>query len=261
VDVILLSLFEPLEIQNWQWNALVLSWQTEHIYADRVVALYSLPMKMIEVGMMFGTVFLNSMLPLFTIALTTSEQTRAELSTLVSKAYKILLFGGVGGAVFMALESRAIITMIASPEFLVPVLGADSSLLLSIVSSVFGLFFISSLFTYLLIASEHQSRLLRINIIVALINVLGNLLVIPYYGALGSAIVTVGSQALLIVLLVRATRDIVAFGFERIYTAGVILLAGLAGMAVWGGEYIGYVPSQPFVGLLFSGVLFGLVYI
>jgi hypothetical protein len=92
VDVILLSLFEPLGIQNWQWNALALSWQAEHIYADRVVALYSLPMKMIEVGMMFGTVFLNSMLPLFTIALTTSEQTRAELSTLVSKAYKILLF-------------------------------------------------------------------------------------------------------------------------------------------------------------------------
>ena len=76
VDIILLSLFEPLGIKTWQWNALSLSWQAEHIYADRIVALYSLPMKMIEVGMMFGTVFLNSMLPLFTIALTTSERTR-----------------------------------------------------------------------------------------------------------------------------------------------------------------------------------------
>jgi O-antigen/teichoic acid export membrane protein len=261
VDIILLSLFEPLGIRNWQWNALALSWQAEHIYADRIVALYSLPMKMIEVGMMFGTVFLNSMLPLFTIALTTSEQTRAELSTLVSKAYKILLFGGVGGAVFMALESRAIISVIASPEFLVPVLGVDSSLLLSVVSSVFGLFFISSLFTYLLIASEHQSRLLKINIIVALINIVGNLLVIPYYGALGSAIVTVFSQVLLIILLVRATRDIVAFGFERFYTTGVILFAGLAGVAVWGIGQVGFTPSHPLIGLMLSGIIFGLVYI
>jgi O-antigen/teichoic acid export membrane protein len=265
VDIILLSLFEPLGLQSWQWNTLFLSWQAPHIYADRIVALYSLPMKIIEVGMMFGTVFLNSMLPLFTLALTTSERTRGELGVLVSKAYKILLFGGVGGAVFLALEADTIIALIASREFLVPVLWAHSGTLLAVVSSVFGLFFISSLFTYLLIASEHQSRLLRINIIVAGVNLVGNLIAIPYYGALGSAIVTVGSQILLVILLVRATRDIIAFGFEGFYTSGVILFAGLAGYLVWiiqGTELTqGWIfIENPFWSLLLSGAVFGLVY-
>ncbi|MCA9378556.1 hypothetical protein KC711_06840 [Candidatus Peregrinibacteria bacterium] len=45
VDVILLSILEP-----------------ENIH-DVSIALYSLPMKIIEVGMVFGTVYLNSLLP------------------------------------------------------------------------------------------------------------------------------------------------------------------------------------------------------
>lgn len=48
VDTILLSIMEPSHI------------------ADSVIALYALPMKIVEVGMMYGTVFLNSLLPVLT---------------------------------------------------------------------------------------------------------------------------------------------------------------------------------------------------
>lgn len=51
VDIILLSVLEPRSL------------------ADTSIALYSVPMKIVEVGMMFGTLFLNSMLPLFTEAI------------------------------------------------------------------------------------------------------------------------------------------------------------------------------------------------
>jgi O-antigen/teichoic acid export membrane protein len=37
--------------------------------ADTAVALYGLPMKLVEVGMMYGTIFLNSLLPVLTLAL------------------------------------------------------------------------------------------------------------------------------------------------------------------------------------------------
>lgn len=50
VDTILLSIMEPSHI------------------ADSVIALYALPMKIVEVGMMYGTVFLNSLLPVLTEA-------------------------------------------------------------------------------------------------------------------------------------------------------------------------------------------------
>jgi O-antigen/teichoic acid export membrane protein len=74
VDVVLLSLLTPPQ------------------QADTIVALYSLPMKIVEVGMMFGTVFLNSMLPLFSEALHTKQSTQESLIPLVHKAYRILLF-------------------------------------------------------------------------------------------------------------------------------------------------------------------------
>jgi hypothetical protein len=37
--------------------------------ADTAVALYALPMKLVEVGMMYGTIFLNSLLPILTSAI------------------------------------------------------------------------------------------------------------------------------------------------------------------------------------------------
>jgi O-antigen/teichoic acid export membrane protein len=50
VDTILLSIMESRDI------------------ADTAVALYALPMKLVEVGMMYGTIFLNSLLPVLTSA-------------------------------------------------------------------------------------------------------------------------------------------------------------------------------------------------
>jgi O-antigen/teichoic acid export membrane protein len=55
VDTILLSVIEPHEI------------------VDTVIALYALPMKIVEVGMMYGTVFLNSLLPVLTSAIKSGD--------------------------------------------------------------------------------------------------------------------------------------------------------------------------------------------
>ncbi|EKD29800.1 MAG: polysaccharide biosynthesis protein, partial [uncultured bacterium (gcode 4)] len=71
VDIILLSVLEP------------------RTFADISIALYSVPMKIVEVGMMFGTLFLNSMLPLFTEAIKKTDF--GALHDYVAKAYKILL--------------------------------------------------------------------------------------------------------------------------------------------------------------------------
>ncbi len=59
--------------------------------------------------------------------------------------------------------------------------GYDSSDAMRIVAFVFFFFFLSSLFTYLLVAAGEQKRLLKINGIIALANIVGNALVIPTY--------------------------------------------------------------------------------
>jgi O-antigen/teichoic acid export membrane protein len=70
VDIILLSIMEPRYI------------------ADSVIALYALPMKIVEVGMLYGTVFLNSLLPVLTGMIETQQYAKAK--SLIRKSFYIL---------------------------------------------------------------------------------------------------------------------------------------------------------------------------
>lgn len=69
-----------------------------------------------------------------------------------------------------------------------------------IVVWIFLVYFLSSLYTYALIARGEQKRMMYINAIVALINIVGNLIFIPMYSFIGSAWVTLVTQILLLVL-------------------------------------------------------------
>jgi O-antigen/teichoic acid export membrane protein len=162
VDIILLSILEPRAM------------------ADTSIALYSVPMKIVEVGMMFGTVFLNSMLPLFTESI--KKLDKESLFLYVAKAYKILFIFGVGIACFLFVNSANVISFIASREYIEHTKYLNTSLdAMQIVVFIFLFYFLSSLFTYLLIAHNEQKKLLRINLIITIANLIGNIALIPYY--------------------------------------------------------------------------------
>lgn len=71
VDVILLSILE------------------DHQTADISIALYALPMKLVEVGMMYSTIFLNSLLPELSSSLKKNDKNH---TVLLEKGYKLLFF-------------------------------------------------------------------------------------------------------------------------------------------------------------------------
>ena len=71
VDTFFLSILEPSEI------------------ADEIVSLYSIPMKIVEVGMMYGTIFLNSFLPVLTTAI--EEKRDTDTKNLTSKGFELLM--------------------------------------------------------------------------------------------------------------------------------------------------------------------------
>ncbi len=75
-----------------------------------------------------------------------------------------------------------------------------------IVAWIFFVYTISALFTYILIAQNEQKKMLSINAAVAVFNIIGNIIIIPYYSFIGSAYVTLASQILLFILVVYATR-------------------------------------------------------
>ena len=94
-----------------------------------------------------------------------------------------------------------------------------------VVSFVFFFFFLSSLFTYLLIAAGEQKRLLKINAFIAAANLLGNLAVIPHFSFVGSACVTLASQILLLFMTAHAAKSVTENRFFLATTASILGLS------------------------------------
>jgi O-antigen/teichoic acid export membrane protein len=183
-------------------DTILLSLLTESTLADTVVALYSLPMKIVEVGMMYGAVFLNSLLPVLTLSLQNKDTKK--ISTLTSQSWNLLLFFGLFIAGFLSLFAPEIIRLIANLEYLhTNFLGYTSVDALRIVAWIFVFYFLSSLSTFILIAKQEQKKILYINAIVALVNTVGNILIIPFFSFIGSAYVTLFSQILLFSICYR----------------------------------------------------------
>ncbi len=240
VDIILLSMLEPSSV------------------ADTSIALYSVPMKIVEVGMMFGIVFLNSMLPLFSEAI--KKLDKEALLWYVAKAYKALLVFWVGIACFLFVNSADVITFIASQEYIEHTKYAYTSLdAMQIVVFIFLFYFLSSLFTYLLIAHDEQKKLLRINAIITIANLIGNIILIPYFSFVGSAWVTLVCQMLLLAQTYWATRHLVRFNFLPSFSLSVIGLALVASSVNW--YTLELLHMNVLYSLIISALLFSVIYL
>ena len=137
---------------------------------DKVAGLYSTPMKFVEVGMMYGTIFLNSLLPVLTLAI--EEKRIQDVRKLSSKGFELLMGFGAGISVFLAFFSDKIILFVTSEQFLQPIHGFHSGHALQIVAWVFLFYFISSLANYILIAQNNQKKIIYINLANAIINLI-----------------------------------------------------------------------------------------
>lgn len=181
VDVILLSLLESPEKANIS------------------IALYGLPMKIVEVLMVIWWFYLNSLLP--SLSKKYTQKKYEELSHIFALSLKILLSFWL--FIFMAgnLFAGEIIRIIATPEYIHPVGHIFNSVqALNIVFWVLIFHFLALASIYMLIASEKQSILLWVNLWVTIFNILWNILLIPHYSFLGAAMVTLVSQVILMLI-------------------------------------------------------------
>ena len=206
VDVILLSLLEPQKT------------------ADISIALYSLPMKIVEVLMVLGGFYLNSILP----SLTKSFQKwhTQKIQKLLDISLKILLSFGLWIFVFGTLLRENMIRIIANQEYISSTEHMySSSDVFSIVLAVLLFHFISLIFIYVLIAVKKQSRLLKINIFVTIINIVWNIILIPHYSFLWAGITTVMSQVILLLLWYFSIRDIIKIRIDFRFLLFIFLLS------------------------------------
>lgn len=189
VDIILLSLLDPL--------------------GDKSVALYSLPMKIVEVIMVLGWFYLNSVLP--SLTKTFEEKNTSEFNKLIQMSFQVLLSWGILIFVLWVLFRENMIEIIANKDYLDPALVFNSSDAFLVVFAVVLFNFISLVFIYALIATKNQSKLLKINIIVTIVNIVWNIILIPKYSFIGAWIITLFSQVLLMILWYIYTVKIIDF--------------------------------------------------
>ncbi len=196
VDVVLLSLLEP------KWKA------------DLSIALYSLPMKIVEVLMIVWWFYLNSIL--WELTKSFEKNNIERIKEVVSVSFKILFSFSIFLLVLWTIFKDHIIWIVANQSYINAVPYSSSSVF-PLVLLVVVFYFISNLFIYILISSKNQSKLLKINVIVAIFNIIWNILIIPKYSFMWSAIITVLSQFLLLVIGFFVTKKISNFKFPIKY--------------------------------------------
>ena len=206
IDIILLSILESPDKANIS------------------IALYSVPMKIMEVFMLTGTFFLNSMLPWLSQSFLKKDTLK--IDNILKTSYIFLLSWSAIMLIFGFIFKDLMIEIIANKDYLDrEIFEYTSSDAFIIVLLMIVFYFMFLLFQYIFIAAEKQSDLLKINIIITLFNIIWNIILIPKYSFLWAWIITVISQFLLMILAYFYSRKIVNFKIPKKETWLIIVSA------------------------------------
>lgn len=205
IDIILLSLIEWPEL----W--------------DLSIALYSLPMKIVEVLMVIWWFYMTSLLPSLSSGFKESDEKKlinlTDISFRILFAFASILF--VWGVLFR----DYIIRIIANEEYITTTHIYNSSDAFLIVFFVILFYFLSLVFIYVLVAAEKQSKLLKINIFITIFNIVWNILLIPKYSFMWAWFTTLLSQILLFIFWYYHTKKLIDFKFPLFFIVRVILVS------------------------------------
>lgn len=245
-----------LSVVYFKIDIVLLSFLETKGMADISIALYSLPMKIVEVLMVLGWFYLNSILPSLSEYFHNGKKDAAE--RLLAYSFKILFSLGCMFFTLWVLLRYQIIHIIAKPEYLSPSLRFDSADAMVVVLGVVVFYFISNIFNYILIASENQSKLLRINSIVTGVNIIGNMIMIPFFSFIWSGIVTLVSQIVLFSLGYMYSRKIITFSFGWVFVIGSILFSSI--MYIFWSFLLDILPAGDIYKVIFVWWFISLIY-
>ncbi len=150
------------------------------------VGLYSLAYKVIENGLFFPAMIGGLLLPVITSALARTDVTRTQ--KLLVQGLTLSLSGASIIVAILLVFPTEIIILLGGEEF------AASGALLRILSIALGSMFLGNIFGFTLIALAKQKALAILYGVLAALNIIANLIVIPQFGASGAAWVTVATE-------------------------------------------------------------------
>jgi len=166
------------------------------------VGIYGVPMKILEILVVIPLFFLNSALPSMTRHLTAKTERIKEIIQYSFDFLSILALPIVAGTLILAVP---LILLVSSPEFLA------AALPLKILIFAMALSFINSIFGFLIVAGNRQAKLLLINLICVIFNIVCNLLIIPRWSYVGTSVTTTLSELLILILTYYTVKGFLDF--------------------------------------------------
>lgn len=215
------------------------------------IAIYGYPSSIIELLAVFPIYFMNSVLPVMSKAF---QENIEKVKTIARLSFNFLIIITLPMMVGGIILARPLMELIMSEAFLTGNVagyyGSDLAFQLLITSTTFA--FINTLFSFILIASGKQAKLLKINFVGVLFNIVANLIFLPTYGFIAAGIITILTELLIIFLTYRECRKQVKIPFDVVGMMKITFAAGVMGLFVFLSQ--GKIPIVPLIGI--GGIIF-----
>jgi O-antigen/teichoic acid export membrane protein len=208
------------------------------------VATYSAPSAMLEAAGIVPLYFMNAILPFLTKALHAKDGSH---KAIIQTSFDFLLMSAMPIVTGTFLLAYQFIDIIATPQFLsdpaTGYYGSDIVLQILIIALLFS--FLNGLFGYVLVASEHQEKLLVRNLFGAALTIFLSWLWIPQWEVRGAAFANIITEFYIFVASYVLAKRYVNFSINLKKFWGIILSTAVMGAVVW----LAKVPTSNFVHL------------
>ncbi len=195
-------------------------------------ALYGLPLRILESIAILPLYFMNAVLPTLTKAL---KEKTDYYKKVIQYSYDALVMGGVAMAIGMSAIAYQVIYLLSSEHFLSRTeegfYGSDMALQIVIFALAFS--FINTLFGFILVAINRQSKLLYINGGGALLAIILNIFLIPRYSARGAAITDILVELVVALSAYFMAKKYLDFKINFTNTYKILFAGIIMGAAVW----------------------------
>ncbi|MBI3261240.1 flippase [Candidatus Berkelbacteria bacterium] len=161
------------------------------------VGIYGVPYKLIEVLLVFPSIFMGTVLPFITRYLASSD---ARMAGAFAKASHFLILIGLPVLLVGMVLAKPLVAVLGGADFTVAatvLVGSHAiaaPIILQILLVAVFLSYLSHLTTYVVVAAGRQSSLVIPNILFAVCNIGLNILAIPHYSYLAAAAITVVTE-------------------------------------------------------------------
>ena len=202
------------------------------IRGSEEVGIYGVAMKMLEHFAILPLYFMNSVLPVLTKKI---KEKSDRYKQVISYAFDFLAALSIPMVVGCVLLAYPVIFIVSTPDFLSRIpegfYGSDIAFQILIFALCFQ--FLNVLFAFILIAINKQSRLLYINGTCVILNIVANIIVIPYFGFRGAAVTSVLSELFILIATYIVARRLIAFHISLKNLAKIIFSSLVMGLVIY----------------------------